>query len=428
MASYRLLLVTYHWPPFSGSGAARWTALVKYLRRAGHEVTVITTSAHGRLPSDGEHGVLRTADLAGAGALRRLLRRPPLVAHGGNSQDAAKPAPAALTRVLVPDSYVASWTPFAARAARVHARRRQVDCLITSSPPDSVHMTGLRLGSHRPAWVADLRDGWRFEPLRPAFPTRPQRRLDAWLERRVAERADALTAATRPIAEDLQDRLAAPATVVPNAWDPDLEREVEKAEPVPLADDVFAFVHTGTLSGGWGRDPRGLVQGLAALITDGPELRRRIRLFLAGQLREEDMRLFAQEGLADVVEHLGPIPHRRALALQRAAGALVLVTSPNVGEASGKLFEYLASRRPIIAIGGENEAARIVRETMTGVVVSPEDTEGIVAALGDAVAGRLEDAYSPHGLGRYTYPGPAETLAETIDVAIQRRRGAAGTR
>jgi glycosyltransferase involved in cell wall biosynthesis len=421
MRAYKLLVLTYHWPPFPGSGATRWTSLVKYLRRLGHEVTVITTSAFGTLPSDGEEGVVRTRDLAAVSGLRRLLRRPPLSPEGAGPT-VEKPAPGILTRVVVPDSYAASWVPFATLAARRLLRERPVDCLITSSPPDSVHLAGLALGRRRPAWIADLRDGWLFEPLRPPFPTSAQRRLDARFESRMAGAADALTAATQPIAEDLERRLGSPATLVPNAWDPDFEREVAAADPVRLPPGTFTFVHTGTLSGGWGRDPGGLARALAALIAERPELRQRVRLVLAGRAQEEDIRLFSEAGLEEIVEHLGPLPHARAAALQRAAGALILVTSPYLGEATGKLFEYLASGRPIITLAVGNEAARIVEETSTGVAVPPDDPAAILAALRDAVEGRLESSYSPRGLDRYNYPGPAETLAETIERAVDHHR------
>ncbi len=423
MPPLRLIVVTYHWPPFAGSGAGRWTALVKYLRRLGHEVTVVTTSAFGVLQSDAEEGVVRTRDLASAQALRKLLRRPPLEADGGAAVE--KVPPPLLTRVAVPDPYLVSWVPFAVGAARRILRERGADCVITSSPPDSVHLAGLALGRDRPTWVADLRDGWIFEPLRKPFPTRPQRTLDARLERRVARRSDAMTAATRPIAEDLERRLGVGASVVPNAWDPDFEAAVAAAEAPELRPGAFSFIHTGTLSGGWGRDPRPLARAFASLLTERPGLRERVRIVLAGRVHEDDVSLFSEFGLDDVVDHLGPLPHARAAALQGAAGALLLVTSPNSGEATGKLFEYLASGRPIVALAAGNEAARIVDETGTGIAASPEDPGAVLGALREAVDGELEARYSPHGLKRYTYPGPAETLAEAIERALA-ARGRAG--
>jgi glycosyltransferase involved in cell wall biosynthesis len=422
MPSYRLLVLTYHWPPFPGSGATRWTSLVKYLRRAGHEVTVITTSAFGTLPSDPDEGVLRTRDLAAAGRLRRLLRRPPLEAPGEDSRDVAKPASTTLTRVLVPDAYVASWVPFASRTARRYLRRHPVDCVITSSPPDSVHLAGLRLGAAPPAWIADLRDGWLFEPLKPPFPIGAQRRLDARLERQVAERADALTAATRPIAEDLKIRLEVEATLVPNAWDPDFEPEVQAAGAPRLPAGMFNFVHTGTLSGAWGRDPRPFMQALGALIAERPELAERVRLVLAGRLSEEDRWVLAESGIESIVQELGSVPRAQALALQRSGDTLVLVTSHNVGEATGKLFEYLAAGRPILALAAGNEAARIIGETSTGVAVDPRDATAVRAAVKDAVDRGLEAEYAPRSLDRYVYPGPAQTFAEVIEGAVELRR------
>jgi hypothetical protein len=82
----------------------------------------------------------------------------------------------------------------------------------------------------------------------------------------------------------------------------------------------------------------------------------------------------------------------------------------------------MASGRPIVALAEGNEAERIVRETNTGVTVPPDDVHAIVAAFRRVASGQLERDYAPRGLGRYTYPGPAEAMAEVIEQAIARRR------
>ena len=97
------------------------------------------------------------------------------------------------------------------------------------------------------------------------------------------------------------------------------------------------------------------------------------------------------------------------------------IESRNSSEASGKVFEYLAAGRPIVALAEGNEAERIVRETHTGVTVPPDDVDTIAAALRRVATGELADEYAPIGLDRYTYPGPAEAMAEVIDEAIARR-------
>lgn len=419
MARRRILVVTYFHPPFPSGGGGRWLAIGKYLRRAGHEVRVITTSAHGLLPEDQEEGTVRTADLAASGPLRRVLRRPALPEAGAAAAGAnAKPPPTLLTRTLVPDPHVVSWVPQALMAARRAVRAGGVDCLVTSGPPESTHLIGLALRGQVGAWVADFRDGWTFEPLRDPFPTGAQRRLDLTLERRVASRADAVVAATEPIARDLEQRLAANAVHIPNGWDPDLEGEVARAQPPALEEGVVNLVHTGTMSGGWGRDPRPLLEALRRLAVDEPEIGARLRLVLAGRLDTDEARLVQEPGLQGVVRHVGMLGRFESVALQRRAQALVLLTSRNVGEATGKLFEYLASGRPLIALAEGNEAARIVQATGAGVAVAPDDVDAITGVLRQAAQGRLP--YEPHGLDAYTYPGPADALAGVLERVLAR--------
>ncbi len=422
MPSRKLLVLTYHWPPFPGAGAARWTALVKYLRRLGHEATVVTTSAFGTLPSDTSEGVVRTRDLAVVGLLRTLLRRPPLAEAGGAESGTEKPAPGILTRLVVPDAYAASWVPFATRAARRLVRDGDFDCVITSSPPDSVHLAGLGLGNRRPAWIADLRDGWTFEQLRPQFPTGAQRDLDARLERRVARRAGAVVCATEPISADLRRRLGVKAATIPNAWDPDLEPEIAASDPSPLSSDRVNLVYTGSLGGVRGHDDRGLFEALRAIVREDTELAGRLLLTIAGPLTPAERDALRAPDLEPVVNTLGPLPREQALALQRRASALLLVTSHDVSIATGKLFEYLAAGRPIVALAGANEAARIVTETQTGVVVAPDDVAGIRGALAGIASGAIERDFAPRGLERYRYPGPANAYSNLIEHVVSERR------
>jgi glycosyltransferase involved in cell wall biosynthesis len=424
MSARRLLVVTYAWPPIPSVGANRWLATTKYLRRLGHEVTVLTTSLMGPAPDDERQGVVRAFDLAGAAVVRRALRRPPLTASDGSPLPSDVPPPATLTRLAVPDVYLASWVPFATAAVRRLVREREIECVITSTPYESTHLCGIaaqRLGS---AWIADFRDGWTLEPHRPPFPTAVQRRLDARLERLVVERADRVLAATVPIVDDFRRRLGVDAAYVPNAWDP----ELEPAEPAPdtpaLAEDLVSLVHTGTLSGGWGRDPGPLLAALRALLAEDPDLPSRLELVLAGRPKAEEARLFTEGGLARLVRVTGLVSREAALELQRRADALLLLTSPHSrSEATGKLFEYLGARRPILALAEGNEAARIVTSTRTGTTVPPDDSHAIAAALRALAVGDLPP-YEPRGLDRHLFPDPAAAVAGQVEAAIAARQAA----
>jgi glycosyltransferase involved in cell wall biosynthesis len=419
MPSRRLLLVVYPYPPMPNVGANRWLAAGKYLERLGHKVTVVTTSAFGRLPDDETRRVVRTGDLNAAPALRNLLRRPPLAALSDGQSAVDKPPPTLLTRTIVPDPYVVSWTPMALRAARRIIRLYPVDCIVTSGPHESTHLVALGLGRHRPAWVADFRDGWTFEPLRPPFPTSAQRALDRRLERAVVRSADAVVGATPPIADDLSRRFRVETAYIPNGWDPDLEPgDVEPT--VELDSDRITLVHTGSMS--TRADPRPLFEALGRLARTDPQAADRLELVLAGRLSPSDASLVQRAPAGVRVRHVGMLPREQALLLQRRAAALLLLTSRHSSEATGKLFEYLAAGRPILALADGNVAARIVRETGTGLTVAPDDVDGIATALGNVATGELDRSYRARGLERYRYPELAELFAEQIERAIARRR------
>jgi glycosyltransferase involved in cell wall biosynthesis len=424
MPSHRLLILTYHWPPATGAGAARWSALVRHLRELGHELTVVTTSLWGPPGTGDDERVIRTRDFADVGALRRLLRRPATAAGGGEGAGGGS-AGGLRSRILVPDPFVVSWAPFAAAAARRVIRREPIDCVITSSPPDSVHLAGLALGRRRPPWIAELRDGWSFEPLRPAFATGVQRRLDLRLERAVARRADALVGATGPITDDLERRLGADATTIRNGWDPWLDSEVKAARPPELEPDRVNLVYTGSLGGIRGHDDRGLLAALREIVSEDRGLAERLRLVIAGPLTASERTELGAPDLAPLVRMVGSLPRPEALALQRRADALLLITSHDRSIATGKLYEYLAAGRPILALAGNNEAASIVAKTGTGTSVPPDDVPAIRRALEAVAAGELDGSYAPHGLDPYLYPGPAEGFAEVIDRAVEQGRRAA---
>ena len=175
-----ILLVAYFYPPCRDTGAHRPAAMAKWLRQLGHRVTVLTTSAYGSGEGNAETDVVRTADVQ---RLRARIRGHDRVDALFDS-DTYSGRPHPLSRVIVPEPLLAAWVPFARRRALRLNRRERFDCVITTSPPESIHLIGRALRHRGVAWVADVRDGWTFEPLRPRFPTAPQRGFDERLERR----------------------------------------------------------------------------------------------------------------------------------------------------------------------------------------------------------------------------------------------------
>ena len=421
-------MIAYQYPPVPSVGGNRWLAMLKYLRRRGHEVHLLTTSAFGRLPDDAEQGIYRSGDLTGARWLRALTRRPALPEPGA-PPGVDKPPQAFITHVLVPDHNVATWVPFATATARRLISQNGYDCVITTSAYESTHLVGLGLGRSRPAWIADFRDGWTFHPWRPPFPTAAQRRLDVALERRVVLAADRTVVVERPVGEDFRQRLGADAAYVPNGWDPDLAAEASNAVAPVLAPREITLVHTGKLSGGWGRHPGGLFEALRRVVADDPSVAERLQLVLAGRLDSEERQLIERAGLERVVRHVGVLSRSESMALQRQADVLVLLTSPTlVWELPGKVFEYFGARRPILALAQGNEAARVVEETATGWTVAPNDVEAIAARLNHLLTHGAGLEYDDARLQQYVYPAPAEALEAEIERAIALRTSAAGAR
>jgi glycosyltransferase involved in cell wall biosynthesis len=416
MTPRSILFVAYFYPPTRDTGAHRPASMVRHLRGLGHDVTVLTTRAFG---DDDEEGVVRAADLQLARA--RLRGHDRIDSLFDADTYSGRPHP--LSKVIVPEPLAVAWAPFAAGTAlRLH-RRRPFDCVISSSPPESAHLVARAVQRAGAAWVADLRDAWTFEPLRPEFPTRAQRRADELMERRLLSAADEVVAVSRPVVEDLARRGIADARLIPNGWDPEaLDPGSGDEDVAELLDaDRTSLVYTGRF-GSFGRDPRPFAEALRALAMDDPDAAAKLELVIAGPLTDEEAELFAGGFDPLRVRLAGSLPRERALALQRAANALLLIAQPTRTQLPNfKLFEYLAAGPPILALAAGTEAGRIVAETGAGEAVRADDPEAIGAALHRLVAGELSP---PPGEARreYSYPLLAERMSEVVEEVVARRR------
>jgi glycosyltransferase involved in cell wall biosynthesis len=281
---------------------------------------------------------------------------------------------------------------------------------------------GRALARRGVAWVADLRDGWTFEPIRPPFPNRAQRRLDERLERRWLRAADAVVCVSRPVADDLRERLGIEARLIPNGWDPDLLAVGEgDGEGMGILDpERISLVYTGRF-GSYGRDPAPLVRALGELAGSDPESAARLELVVAGPLTEAEAMLMRTSVAPARIVVAGTLPRTAALALQRRADSLLLLATPRRSQLLNfKLFEYMAAERPILALAAGTEAGRVVAE-LGGEAVRADDVEAIVGALRRLVRGQIPPP-DPSALAAYSYPAPAERMAEAARASIARRR------
>ncbi|MFN8112831.1 MAG: glycosyltransferase [Solirubrobacterales bacterium] len=408
-----LLLVSYFFPPTRDTGAQRPAAMAKWLARLGWDVRVLTTTAFG---SGGPHPdgvrVLRSHDLQ---TLRARM--------GGHEKidslfdaDTYSGKPHPLSRAIVPEPLAVAWAPFARRLAVAAHRESPFDCVLTTSPPESAHTIGYALRRRGVPWVADVRDAWTFEPLRPPFPTRIQHRLDERLERRRLGAADRVVCVSEPAAADLRSRGIADPSVIPNAWDPDEDPGASAAAAAAglLDPDRISLLYTGRF-GSYGRDPGPFAAGLARFAAASPRVAERLEVAIAGPLQPRERELFERPDLGPVkVSLLGSLERETSLALQRQADALLLLAQPARSQlVNFKLFEYLAAGVPILALAAGTEAGRLAAEAGIEPIVAADDPAAIAAAL----ARLLEDgiaAPAPDAAARHSYPAAAEAMAAEL--------------
>jgi glycosyltransferase involved in cell wall biosynthesis len=371
----RVLLVTMYFPPAGGAGVARPTKTAGQLAELGFEVHVLAPHDSKWIARDEETAVPEGVTVHRARYVGPRGRLPAEELHGLEGLDRALKQVALFSRrLLVPDEFV-SWGATAIPAARRLVRDHAIDVVLTTSPPPSINLIGAAVTELTDVpWVADLRDSVAANPDRriESAAVRLKEGAQRLVAQLVARSADAVVGVTPAIAEEMSELGAQRTAVIPNGSDfEDFEGlEYRRGER-------FRITHTGTFFGK--RDPRPFLEALDRTSAD-------VVARFVGGLRAADREWADERGLTPQIEVLPHVPRRRALELQRDSEALLLLL-PEAGDRgktvpSGKIFEYLAAERPILAaVPPDGAAAQLVREAGAGVVVPPDDVDSIASAL-----------------------------------------------
>ncbi|HEX5449650.1 MAG TPA: glycosyltransferase family 4 protein [Gaiellaceae bacterium] len=373
----KVLIVTLYFPPAGGGGVQRPLKFATHLPELGIETHVLAPDDPKWIHRDDE---LQPPTLAWVHRARYLGpkgRKPAEELHGTTGLvRARRQVELAGRRLLVPDENV-SWNLTAIPAAIRIVKREGIDVVITTSPPSSVHLIGAAVQKATGVrWVADLRDSMVAHPHRHAerLLVRAKEQGERAVAQLVAKRADAIIAVSDAIAAEVSERSPKGAVfTIANGSDFDDFAGFEHR-----AADRLRITHAGSFFGK--RDPRPF---LTALQQSG--LADVTARFL-GDFRSVDREWAETLELGDRLELIPYAPRRRSLELQRDSDVLLLLIPEAGGRGkgvlSGKVFEYLAAQRPILAlVPPDGAAAELIRETGAGVVVAPEDTDGITAAL-----------------------------------------------
>jgi glycosyltransferase involved in cell wall biosynthesis len=376
----KILVVSLYFPPAGGGGVQRPLKFATHLPELGVETHVLAPDDPRWIHRDDELQPPTQAWVHRARYVGPSGRRPADELHGKvGLERAATHARLFGRRLLVPDENVA-WNLTAVPAAIRIVRGEGIDVVLTTSPPNSVHLVGAAAKTATGVrWVADLRDSLVAHPHRRTerLAVRAKEQGQRAVAAVVARRADAIVAASEAIAEEARTLdPAGPVATILNGSDFD-DFDGLPYRPSPR----FRITHTGSFFGR--RDPRPF---LTALAESGLDV---VARFL-GDFRPADREWAEGLGLGDRLELIPYAPRRRSLELQRDSEALLLLIPEAEGRGrgvlSGKVFEYLAAERPILAVvPPDGEAAKLIEETGAGLVAPPEDVGAIGAALAELV-------------------------------------------
>ncbi|CAM1349296.1 glycosyltransferase family 4 protein [Tenacibaculum halocynthiae] len=373
----KVLIVTYYWVPAGGSGVQRWLKFVKYLRSFGIEPVIYTvenpnyplvdTSLSIDVPENIE--VIKSPILEPNNLLSRFKKK--------GSQTSAgflNPNPTFFGKVLqyiranyfIPDARK-FWVKPSVKKLKNYLKENTVDILITTGPPHSMHLIGLQLKKELGIkWAADFRDPWTDIDYFHQLPlTKKSIKKHHKLEKEVLKKADAILVIGKTMKENYSD-YSNKIYVVTNGYD----NEEDQKEKINL-DETFSITHIGLMNAD--RNPKILWEVLDEICKENVQFSNDLEIKLIGKVAkeiDETLEKYSFKG----VKKINYVPHNEVLNYQKKSQILLLAVN-NVPSAkgiiTGKIFEYLQAKRPILAIGPENgDLAEILNVTNSGDIVS----------------------------------------------------------
>lgn len=412
----KVLWITYLFPPLN-CGVGRQFKVAKYLPQHGWQPVVLSV-AKSRMRPHYDHSMV--ADIPAEVEVHRtfslenklLMSRVPRLLHINPSW------------FLVPDPFV-GWVPFAVRCGKKILKDHKIDAIFSTSLPHTSHLPAYLL--HRKSrlpWVADFRDPW-IDNTYVKLP-RPVQRLHARMEGAVVRSADMVTTTTEPWKDDIRanypDEPAEKFRAITHGYDPD--DFPGNARSNPAFPGKLTVTYTGSLYGKRRADT--LMQAVRELLDEDPAMGEKLVLRFVGKVATAEA-LSRQLGLEQVTSFSGMVTHREVWDLLRASDVLLfLIGSGELDEKAfaGKLAEYLAIGKPILAAIPEGVAATVIRNAKMGEIVDPEDKDGLKRVMSELYRrwqqGSLGVTPDPEALARHDIRRIAGEFAAVLEQAVER--------
>jgi len=423
----KLLIITYYWPPAGGPGVQRWLKFVKYLPDFNIQPIVY-------IPENPTYPIIDKG-LESEVSEKAIILKNKIFEPYGLASFFGKNKTKKISSGIIPNQKKQSflektllwvrgnifipdarflWVKPSVKYLKKYIEENNIDTIVTSGPPHSLHLIGLQLKKElNVKWFADFRDPWTTIGYHKAL------KLSSYAEKKhkileavVLNSADTIIVTSKTTKTEFQAITSKPIEVITNGYD------IEKVEKQPL-DDKFTLAHIGSFLSE--RNPRMLWQVLEELVTENENFKNDFQIKLIGAVSQEVLDTITEFKLKDYVLNLGYVSHQEAIEHQRKSQVLLLIeinSSATKSIIPGKLFEYMVSERPIIAIGPkDSDFAEIITETNTGVFFTYEEKEKLKALLLKYYQEYQNQNLKVHavGLQQYSRKSLTEQLSKLIN-------------
>lgn len=416
----RVLIITYYWPPSGGSGVQRWLKFAKYLPQNGWQpiiycpenadYTILDSSLEKDIPKEAE--ILKSPIFEPYRLFRKITGQKEVIGTGLSSTGGNGKSNGLLKRLMIwvrgnffiPDARM-FWIKPSIRRLKKYLVANPVDAIVSTGPPHSCHLIALGLKKHFPhlKWISDFRDPWTtidfIEELRIGKVGMAKHRE---LESKILLASDKQIVVTPTMLDEFKRLNAKNVHYIANGYD---TTDYDKLNSIKKVNNTtFTISHIGTLPPS--RDPKALWKALKELMEIDSEIASLLHINFVGKVDQSVKEKGQSLGLGTNFSSINYVPHNKISSIQQSADLLLLIIndSPNAkGILTGKLFEYLASKKPILCIApADSDAARVIDETQSGKVFSFEDVEGIKNfILGQIAMKKMGIPFKNTGIEKY---------------------------
>jgi len=427
LESKKLLIITYYWPPAGGPGVQRWLKFVKYLPDFGIQ-PVVYIPENPTYPIVDENLVKEVSDKAII--LKQKIFEPYQLASFFSKNKTRKISSGIIPNkkkqsfldklfllirgnLFIPDARV-FWVKPSVRFLEKYIVENNIGTIVTSGPPHSLHLIGLELKQKlNIKWIADFRDPWTTIGYHKSLRlSNYSAKKHMFLEHKVLNMADTIIVTSKTTKSEFEVITSRPIEVITNGYD------VENIEKQDL-DSKFSLAHIGSFLSE--RNPTILWESLVELINEIPDFKNHLEIKLIGAVSHEVLETIAQFGLNPYLNNMGYVSHGEAIAHQKKSQVLLLIEINSKETRSiipGKLFEYMVSGRPIIAIGPNgSDFAEIITDTNTGVFFEYSEKAKLKNVISDYYNQYLDGKLQSNavGLQKYSRRSLTKDLVEVLN-------------